>query len=92
MRRYRKRPVEVEAIQFTGSTENVAEILAEVGERAAYINAPPQATGGNGYIVIDHPREGKMIVERYDWIIKNKRGEFYPCERDAFERIYERAS
>lgn len=85
MRRYRKRPVEVEAIQFTGSTANVAEILAEVGDRAAYVNGAP------GHMVITHHREGKMVVNGGDWIIKNSRGEFYPAAKDYFERMYERA-
>lgn len=83
MKTFRRRPVEIEAIQFTGDTENVAEILADVGDKAALVN------GSVPHLVISHPREGKMVADRGDWIVKNGRGEFYPVERHAFERMYE---
>jgi hypothetical protein len=77
----RKRPVEVEAIQFTGETANVAEILAEIGESAAFV-------ADQGHLVI-YTLEGPMTVSPRDWIIKGTHGEFYPCKPDIFAETYE---
>jgi hypothetical protein len=83
---FRKPPVEIQAIQFTGETGNVAEILAEVGEGSAYVH--DWYASGDDHMVID-TLEGKMIANLGDWIIKGVQGEFYPCKPDIFEQTYE---
>jgi hypothetical protein len=85
VRTYRKLPVEIQAIQFTGDTGNVAEILAEVGEGAAYVH--DWYASGDDHMVID-TLEGKMIANKGDWIIRGVQGEFYPCKPDIFEQTY----
>lgn len=82
MAKYRKKPVEVEAVQWTG--ENDTEIVRFVnhdGKRwAAY---------SLGVMYID-TLEGVMIASPGDYIIKGVNGEFYPCKPDIFEKTYER--
>lgn len=34
--------------------------------------------------------EGNMTVNKYDWVIKGIKGEFYPCKPDIFEMTYEK--
>ena len=78
--KFRKKPVEVEAVQWTG--ENLFEIC----------NFCPPVAGErqvDGIIVIP-TLEGKMISTPGDWIIKGVAGEFYPCKPDIFEQTYEK--
>jgi hypothetical protein len=77
---YRKRPVQIEAIQFTGHNDD--EIAAFVGNK--------------GFDPIDnrptwqiHTLEGVMTAEVGDYIIKGVAGEFYPCKPDIFWQTYE---
>ena len=82
---FRKRPVVIEAVQFTGS--NHREVLkfcypdmSEDGLAGAEIMRLP--------IVIE-TLEGHMTASVGDWIIKGVKGEFYPCKPDIFEATYE---
>ncbi len=43
---------------------------------------------GHEFLEID-TREGCMIADLKDWIIKGVKGEFYPCKPDIFEMTYE---
>lgn len=80
--RYRKKPVEIEAIQWTG--DNASEI-------AKFTST------GNRYIEIDElskvvrieTLEGIMTANLYDFIIRGVQGEFYPCKPDIFKQTYE---
>jgi hypothetical protein len=78
--KFRKKPVVVEAIQWTG--DNLAAIYAFVGSSATYTS--------EGDMMI-HTLEGDHHAIPSDWIIKGVRGEFYPCKADIFERTYELA-
>ena len=80
MARYRKKPVEIEAVQYTGihSDEIIAFMSGTTYEfdPSAGIRIPTL--------------EGVMLARPYDWIIRGIKGEFYPCKRDIFEATYER--
>lgn len=84
--KYRKKPVEIEAIQYKGVV-NLVEILEFVGEHGYYSEVGP----GNSYK--EHVKiptlEGTMEAIPGDWIIKGIKGEFYPCKPDIFEGSYE---
>lgn len=83
MTKYRKRPVVIEAVQFTGY--NYQEISEFVGDRYVYdINRV------NGYPYIC-TLEGNMRIFPTDYIIKGVKGEFYPCKANIFLETYERA-
>jgi hypothetical protein len=82
IRKYRKKPIEVEAIQFL---DNVKEIENWVGfELSGNMNG----TGKVEEIIIPTP-EGEMWASQGDYIIKGIKGEFYPCKPDIFEATYE---
>ena len=92
--KYRKKPVEVEAVRWTGGNHReMWEHLGGVGE------IPIEASNANFYI--DHSKvvgglviktlEGEHIASLGDWIIKGIKGEFYPCKPDIFEASYEPA-
>lgn len=88
--RYRKRPVEVDAVRFSARITDRQEFPDWLTEARcdgkvvyhAQINGP-------GYLII-HTLEGKMRAEQDDWIIRGVKGEIYPCKPDIFEMTYER--
>lgn len=82
MAKFRKKPVEIEAVQFTG---NVWPIIDFVDEGQASVDS-------FGSDLKIHTLEGDMNVSLNDWVIKGVRGEFYPCKPDIFEATYEKVS
>lgn len=78
--RFRKKPVEIEAVQFDG--DNAIAI-------ARWIGAEGVSTGVRGDRLVIVTLEGDMNASLGDWIIKGVQGEFYPCKPDIFEQTYE---
>jgi hypothetical protein len=92
MAKYRKKPVEVEAIQWTGL--NLEEIKTFVGEVLQYdiIDTALEVDKGTTHILMKiKTLEGDMHVSLEDYIIKGIKGEFYPCKPDIFNDTYELA-
>ena len=91
--KYRKKPVEIEAIQFDGKNE--LEIKEFVGDSLIVdLIRPPQNTE-KGIIpkrveLTIKTLEGDMKVNIGDYVIKGVKGEFYPCKPDIFEMSYEK--
>ena len=77
--KYYKKPVVVEAVQWTG--ENMAEICFFTG-----ICGGELIKDGELYI---KTLEGVHHASIGDYIIKGIKGEFYPCKPDIFEKTYE---
>jgi hypothetical protein len=77
----RKKPVEIEAIEIDGGSENLIEIAKWLGE--SFLDSGP-----NGEIYIS-TLEGDMRGDVGDLILRGVRGEFYPIKREIFEETYE---
>jgi hypothetical protein len=77
MARYRKRPVKVEAMRYTGENGDEIALFAGRLER-----------NRTNQLVIP-TLEGKMFANPGDWIIRGLAGEFYPCRADIFDATYE---
>lgn len=78
MPKFRKKPVVIEAVQFTGdNNEEIREFVGQSGfvDRASLWKIATL--------------EGAMTASFGDWIIKGVNGEFYPCKPDIFEKTYE---
>ena len=93
MTKYRKKPVEVEAVQFTGNNDDeIANFLkgqsADVGLRAT-LSDEGKVLSCEKYIILK-TLEGEMKAIKGDYIIKGVKGEFYPCKPDIFDETYER--
>lgn len=95
MAKYRKRPVEIEAIEWTGKNKReMFDFLTNGEKKDEYMTAH----GEN--FVIDHTAvrgglviktlEGNHLANIGDYIIKGVAGEFYPCKSDIFNATYER--
>ena len=77
--KFRKKPVEIEAMQWTGN--NIEEISVFCGENSAILD---------GRQLCIFTLEGTLRADAGDWIIRGVKGEVYPCKPDIFEQIYER--
>lgn len=85
-RRYRKKPVEIEAVQFRGSSTDIAHIQRWI-DGDEYV-APGMRTADRKSMMIE-TLEGLLKARPGDWIIRGVHGEFYPCKPDIFEATYE---
>ena len=84
-KRYRKLPVEVEALQVGEASGS--ELRAFCG--AENIGLLPRFLEGNPEEVIIFTLEGKMKASKGDYIIKGVEGELYPIKKTIFDMTYE---
>lgn len=92
--KYRKKPVVIEAIQWTG--RNVDEVMPFFGDFSKLPNDGVHVHPGIGHSPVEGhlyipTLEGTMTANAGDWIIKGVKGEFYPCKPDIFTATYEPA-
>lgn len=98
VKRVRKLPVEIEAMQWPGgaalATPVINWILENGGtaryheERTIPASWPLPEEHVDESIAID-TLEGQMNASAGDWILKGVKGEFYPCRDDIFQQTYE---
>ena len=92
--KYRKKPVVIDAIQWTG--ENLAEVLEFTGKHDKFnewfenFQEYKNHVENDGRIFKIFTLEGTMLASPDDWIIKGVKGEHYPCKPDIFDATYER--
>ena len=80
MAKFRKKPVVIEAVQFTGANgQEIADFM-----QCQF----PAFTPNSGHLLIG-TLEGTMAAAPGDWVIKGVAGEFHPCKPDIFEATYE---
>lgn len=80
-KRYRKRPVEVEAVQL--DPQNAFTVLDEVGGELEMTDY------GTPTALLIPTLEGIMRAEVGDYIIRGVEGEYYACKPGIFEKTYE---
>jgi hypothetical protein len=86
---FRKKPVVIQAIQWTG--RNQSEISEFATVNACFFDQV-DSDGSNRKIDANleiATIEGNLTASVGDWIIKGIKGEFYPCKPDIFEATYE---
>ena len=84
-KRYRKKPVTVDAMQFTRG--NFPDVVDFTGGKAHTLTIERTPCGECFCFV--STLEGEHKANEGDYIIKGVRGEFYPCKPDIFEETYE---
>lgn len=102
VRRYRKRPVEVEAVELTWGTWS--EVCEFVGEDRGFqgvwvhptnslifstgdpLRGVPLGQQRMGLLI--HTLEGDMLAIEGDMIVKGVKGEVYPVKPDIFAETY----
>ena len=87
VKKFRKKPVVIEAIQFTQD--------ADVNEASDGLFVWLDAELHDYWYddecdqIVIPTLEGDMRASVGDWIIRGVQGEFYPCKPDIFEQTYE---
>ena len=85
MAKFRKKPVVVEAEQFTaglpGQPGGIVERVVNFGVPKADGDLVASAFDNKHWV---QTLEGPLIVSNGDWIICGVKGEFYPCKPDIF--------
>lgn len=81
MAKFVKKPIEIEAIQFTG--ENHEEIINFTEGK---VELKTKSSSDTSLYV--HTLEGEMQAIPSDYIIKGVHGEFYPCKKAIFQKTY----
>ena len=80
MAQFRKRPVVIEAVQWTGGNGlTIASFMGEPFPDDAHTTDTP----------IIHTLEGDLVASVGDWIIKGVKGEFYPIKNNIFMETYD---
>ena len=91
-KRYRKKPVVIEAVQFLGFDTKNGQVKfdeypewlkSEFGHTCVFFDKPDTLT--------IKTLEGDVTVRVGDYIIKGVVGELYPCRHDIFEATYDPA-
>lgn len=80
---YRKKPILVEARQYTG--DNFLELQDWSADHVELSDYRDDA-------ICVYTPEGLLWFDEGDYVIKGARGEFYPCQKDIFEETYEKVN
>ena len=82
LKKYIKKPIPIEAVQFTG--DNFEELYDFAGN---------DVYQQDGWVYV-HTLEDDMKMKNKtgDYLIKGVKGEFYFCEKSVFEETYEEQS
>lgn len=99
---FRKKPVEIEAMRFTGGVANANEIIFWIAttstidvyhrlEEKPFPKDGAELFPAQPEVLFIETLEGYMNASVGDWIIKGVQGEFYPCKPDIFGATYEDA-
>jgi len=96
IRKYKKKPVIIEAILLEPTEKSIREVLRFRGEpvvtncvtASEMFESFCKARIAEGFLLID-TLEGTMKASFGDYVIKGVKGEIYPCKPDIFKQTYE---
>lgn len=97
VQRFRKKPVEIDAVRVPLYSEYSADIKAYLDDAIALAD---WCEGGVGHLMnmddedggphlLIHTLEGTMRAQPGDWVIRGVEGEFYPCKPEIFAKTYD---
>ena len=84
VKKYKKKPVIIEAIQFVDDAERITEISDFIGDDFSIDYSKKEKP-----VLKINTLEGVMTASEGDYIIKCVKGEFYPCKPNIFDNTYE---
>lgn len=84
MGKFRKKPVVIDAVRFTGVN---SERMHEISQFAGY--TPEVRDIDNVLHLVIPTLEGDHLARPGDWIIKGVAGELYPCKPEIFSATYD---
>ena len=96
MAKYRKKPVEIDAIQWPGENQReMFDFLTNGEKKDEYMTSSGETFRIDHFAIkcglIIKALEGEHVASIGDYIIKGVAGEFYPCKPDIFAKTYDLA-
>lgn len=91
IQRYRKKPILVEALQWTG--KNLADVENFVGQNWGRADAHEvfwDHEDSHEVVIFNSLEKAWVPCPLGSWIIRGVKGEFYPCAHDVFQATYEK--
>lgn len=88
MPQYRKKPVVIDAIQFKGTWDSLAQITGlfpDMEQDGMFLEEDKITVSHFGIKTL----EGTMKCSTNDYVIKGVKGEYYPCKPDIFDATYD---
>jgi len=90
MSKYRKKPVVIDAVQFTAKgIPNAPEWIGTADQDVPWGEPGSIVRNFRENTLAIHTLEGAMTANVGDWIIRGVQGELYPCKPDIFAATYE---
>ena len=91
---FRKKPIVVEAIQFTGENTEQCLNFITCKRYAAFVDLVLETEGEDETytkipVIVIRTLEGEKATFPNEWIIRGINGEFYPCGQAIFAEKYE---
>lgn len=96
--KYRKKPVVIDAVQWTGTNKReMFDFLTNGNCSEEHMTSDFPIVSDNFYIdkkkvpggLVIKTLEGEHLANIGDYIIKGVHGEFYPCKPDIFRETYQ---
>lgn len=94
LKKYIKKPVEIEAVKFE-YTEECINLLKDWMQDSFKEYGKSRNAHAVGWLHVKTLEDGnvlsgtaKHVAFEGDYIIRGVRGEFYPCKKDIFEETY----
>jgi hypothetical protein len=91
MPKYKTKPVEIEAVQWTGANPEDIKAFGAIIREEELLRFVDQANVEVLTIneVYDYLQDTWVTMNPGDFIIRGNKGEFYPCEAEVFNWKYE---
>lgn len=83
VKKARKKPIEIEFMQYTGSNE---QELKKWGNGKVHISFNPFNSTEELFV---HTLEGIMSIDINDYVVRGVHGEFYAVKPDIFRKTYD---
>ncbi len=84
MAKFRKKPVVIDAMRFTGVNVSLMADIENFAGKSIEVR-----TIENVLHLVITTLEGDLLASPGDWIIRGVKGEFYPVKPDIFRASYE---
>jgi hypothetical protein len=93
MARYRKKPVEIDAIQWQGGEyQSLERFCGHNWARADARDVSWTAPDDGERVVLWNTLESQwLLCPKGHWVIRGLQGELYPCDPEVFAKSYEPA-
>lgn len=90
LQKFRKKPIIVEAVQFTGSEEDAERLADWITDNWKDLEVDLDTDiEGDEVFIITKPDGTEMFCPKNGWLVKGIDGSIYPVKDETFKKVYE---